>query len=160
MSLEKDITAIKILIEQEEMVFKPASPENLAVRKEMYPPTLWHGGRNHGPSSRRFIINDFVNNNGTRSPRSVESLSIKGNVLYSYQTPIAVRKDNLIYTCNRQYSPTTSRQQGEVRVAAGDRLRDVSTAEFIKIVLEVGANYLGRLREQKLIELLNEQLRS
>jgi acetylornithine/succinyldiaminopimelate/putrescine aminotransferase len=90
----------------------------------------------------------------------VKSLSIEGSVLYSYQTPIAVRKDNLIYTCNRHYSPTTSRQQGEIRRAAGDQLRDVSTTEFIKIVLEVGANYLGRLREQKLIDLLNEQLRS
>jgi hypothetical protein len=80
---------------------------------------------------------------------------VRGNVFYSYATPIALRKENedgttTIYMVNRKFSVTTSRHQHYVRAAAGDRLRLVPVEEFKRLLTEDGNfSSFGWLSEAK-----------
>ncbi len=61
---------------------------------------------------REDLIRSFLNG-ATKGKAS--SLSIDGNLLLSYATPIARREGDTIYLNKKKYSQTTSTQQNSVR---------------------------------------------
>ena len=57
--------------------------------------------------------------------------SVWGNVFYSFDTPIAVRKDGMFYLTEEKFSPTTSGQQNALKqLIPSGRLVVVSTEEI------------------------------
>ena len=57
--------------------------------------------------------------------------SVWGNVFYSYDTPIAVRKDGIFYLTEEKFSPTTSGQQNALKqLIPSWQLTIVSTDEI------------------------------
>ena len=141
-AFERDLPT---LVEAEQ-VFKAAGPDELAQRRVEYPETThFHGGRVYGPGSNRGFISNWIN--GVRNTARPRNMRSEGDVLYSYRTPIAIKKEGLIYSVDRRFSVTTSKQQYYVRTQAGDRLRLVPQDEFKALAREAGANYMGWLGE-------------
>ena len=83
------------------------------------------------PDSRS-LIDQWVS--GTRNRGRAASLSVKGNALFSYATPIAVRYNGVIYMVDQKFSRTTSKQQSYVRQAAGDTVTAVPVPEFKRML--------------------------
>lgn len=57
--------------------------------------------------------------------------SVWGNVFYSYDTPIAVRKDGMFYLTEEKFSPTTSGQQNALKQLIPSRLLMIVSTEEI-----------------------------
>ena len=94
------------------------------------------------------LIHQFVENGKTKGRAS--SVSIEGDVLISYRTPIAVRKDGNIYMVDQRFSNTTSKTQYKIRWAAtkspGDLIQ-LPVPEFKELLDEIGVNHYGWLHE-------------
>ena len=99
----------KFLLKVED-IFKPASAEELIQRRRDMPPAVARDLPR--PRARIRLVRSFVDGE-TRGTAS--ALSIRGNVLYSYATPIALRKDGRIYMADKRYSRTTSVHQNAIR---------------------------------------------
>lgn len=148
-------------LEEAKDVFQPASQEELEKRpgwlEAQKEEEEWRAeqaerrrriARRHltQPDSRA-LVDQFVNTG--RNKGRAASLSVRGDILYSYGTPIALRQGDLIYVGDDRFSRTTSKQQSYVRREAGpDRLRNVNTAAFIQLLRAQNPYVeLGWLRE-------------
>lgn len=66
----------------------------------------WHAGRSKASSG--------CGNYGCKT----KSMTLWGNVIYSYYTPLAVIIDGVMHLNNEKYSATTSRQQSDLAYCA------------------------------------------
>ena len=57
--------------------------------------------------------------------------SVRGNVFYSYNTPIAVRKDGKYYMTEEYYSRTTSGQQNALKTLIPSSLLEIVSSDEI-----------------------------
>ena len=71
--------------------------------------------------------------------------SIINDVLYSYATPIAIRKDGKIYEVDKKFSNTTTRLQDALRGAT-----KISVEEFKEMLTEKGITNFGYLGENNI----------
>ena len=71
--------------------------------------------------------------------------SIINDVLYSYATPIAIRKDGTVYAVDKKFSNTTTRLQDTLRGAT-----KISVEEFKEILIEKGITNFGYLGENNI----------
>ena len=145
---------------EEEDIFKGASQEELEQRpgwrEAQDEESRWRAEREERrrrieqrhitqPDSRA-LIDQFVN--GSRTKGKAASLSVQGNALFSYATPIAVRYNGIIYMVNQKFSRTTSKQQSYIRMAARGTVTAVPVPEFKRMLDELGVDYgYSRLRE-------------
>jgi hypothetical protein len=60
--------------------------------------------------------------------------SVWGNVFYSYNTPIAVRKDGMFYLTEEKFSPTTSGQQNALKALIPSRLLMIVSTDEIAMM--------------------------
>ena len=60
--------------------------------------------------------------------------SVWGDVFYSYDTPIAVRKDGMFYLTEEKISPTTSGQQNALKQLIPSRLLTIVSTEEIAVM--------------------------
>jgi hypothetical protein len=71
--------------------------------------------------------------------------SIINDVLYSYATPIAIRKDGTVYAVDKKFSNTTTRLQDTLRGAT-----KISVEEFKEMLTEKGITNFGYLGENNI----------
>ena len=90
-------------------------------------------------ATRNGIIDDFMRG-ATRGKAS--SLSIDGDILKSYATPIALRKDGQVFVNMKKYSSTTSTQQNALVRSGGEQVDDT---QFNQMLDDIGAEK-GRFR--------------
>ena len=133
----------------EEPIFKAASQEQLAHRREIAPPEMFHQGREHSGRSNYGVSMAFANGRtrGRSLNMHIENPEEGVTTLYSYGTPIALRQNGVVFYCTRKYSHSTSMQQSNLRAAAGGRIRMIEPREFMEMLHAVGVYDMGRLRE-------------
>lgn len=61
--------------------------------------------------------------------------SVRGNVFYSYNTPIAVRKDGKYYMTEEYHSPTTSGQQNALKKLIPSHLLEIVFSDEIEAMI-------------------------
>lgn len=78
------------------------------------------------------VGSDFVNGSDYSQ---AANCSVRGNVFYSYNTPIAVRKDGKYYMTEEYYSQTTSGQQNALKKLIPSHLLEIVSSDEIEAMV-------------------------